>query len=235
MLFLLCILTDHRCCLSLILTFVWWTDRLCFSLPAFTTHVTVFAPILCFSEIVFSELCPQVQVFQSNLNLNNISDQALKSKWHEQSQDKTKLWSSERKPHANQQIEFTFSRAFPSLHCCAWPCQDLPVVNSSYNARKTEPNTVWNSARSEYRLRPSRVLPECEQLSVVISCSILEALYWCYLTSHFLSPLLFSPPWLSALLWLLSPVPLCIKARMFLYYFTGLLCAPAAVGVVKCF
>lgn len=64
---------------------------------------------------------------------------------------------------------------------------------------RVSPSTVWNCAHSEYRLRPSRVLSECERLSVVISCSILEVLYWCYLTSHFLSPLLFSPPWLSAL------------------------------------
>lgn len=126
---------------------------------------------------------------------------------------------------------YILAEPFLLYTCCAWPCQDLPVVNSSYNACNTEPNTVWNSVRSEYRQRPSRVLPECEQLSVVISCSILEALYWCYLTSHFLSPLLFSPSWLSALLWLLSPVPLCIKARMFLYYFL-VCCVPRQLSVL---
>lgn len=155
-----------------------------------------------------SQNCVHRWVFQSNFTLNNIRDQVntLKSKWHEQ--------SHLRESHMPiSKWNLHISRAFPSLHCCAWPCQCLPVVNSSYNACKSEPSTVWNRARSEYRLKPSRVLPECEQLSVVISCSILEALYWSYLTSHFLSPLLFSPPWLSALLWLLSPVPLCMKAR----------------------
>lgn len=231
MLLLLCFLTDHVACPWFWLLSGGLTDCafLCLYLPS----MSLFLP----QSFDFLRWSFQNGVhrwgFQSNFTLNNISDQVntLKSKWPEQSRDK--IWEKSHMPISKWNLHV--SRAFPSLHCCAWPCQGLPVVNSSYNARKSEPSTVWNRAHSEYRLRPSRVLPECEQLSVVISCSILEALYWCYLTSHFLSPLLFSPPRLSALLWLLSPVPLCMKARMLLYCFTGPLCAPVAVGVVKCF
>lgn len=72
----------------------------------------------------------------------------------------------------------------------------------------------WQQGEGSQGLSTSEPL----QLSVVISCSILKVLYLSFLTSHFLSPLLFSRPWPSAELWLFAAVFLGTNVYVSLSY-----------------